>query len=300
MKTFRRLTRRSNTRIWNLSIGLIIACMVLSGCAGLEIGDIDIISAARTVEKVAKSFQDITPEQEYYIGRAVAATVAGQYPVYNNPRANMYINVLGQVLAQASDRPETYGGYHFQILDSNEINAFAAPGGFIFITRGMLRCAQHEDAVAAVLAHEIGHIQHKHGLQAIKKSRLTSALTTLAVEGVKAKGGGDLAELTGLFQDSIADITTTMINNGYSRSFEREADRAAVTIMERIGYNPNGLIDMLHVMEDLLEPGRLDFAKTHPSPASRIADIQKNIGDYNEVETPEVRRERFVTALGNI
>ena len=92
-------------------------------------------------------------------------------------------------LSKTSDLPETFGGYHFLILDSDEINAFAAPGGFIFVTRGLLRCCKHEDAAAAVLAHEIGHVELRHGLQAIKKSRITTALTTLGIAGVKTFGG---------------------------------------------------------------------------------------------------------------
>jgi predicted Zn-dependent protease len=196
--------------------------------------------------------------------------------------------------------PETFGGYHFLIQDSDEINALAAPGGLIFITRGMLRCCQHEDAVAAVLAHEIGHVQAKHGLQAVKKSRITSALTTIGIEGTKSFGGEELAELTETFENSISDITATLVNNGYSRGFEREADKAALTILKRVGYDPNGLVDMLSVMSKKLKPGGLDFAKTHPSPASRIADIQKIIGETTKVIKPEPRQARFMAGLGSI
>jgi predicted Zn-dependent protease len=247
-----------------------------------------------------KSFEDFTPEQEYYIGRTVGAIIVNQYQPYDNEDANRYINVLGQTLAQASDMPETFAGYRFLILDTEEINAFAAPGGLIFVSRGLLRCCQNEDAVAAVLAHEIGHVQLKHGLQAIKKSRVTAALTNVAIEGVKKHGDKELAELTQVFEDSIFDITTTLITNGYSRSFERQADMAAVTILQRVGYDPNGMIDMLTIMQERLQPGGLDFAKTHPSPEDRIADIQENIGSYSKVETPEVRQQRFIAALGNV
>ncbi len=76
--------------------------------------------------------------------------------------------MLGQSLVIFSDRPETFGGYHFLLLDSNEINAFAAPGGLILVTRGMLQCCANEDELAAVLAHEIAHVEKKHGLTAIK------------------------------------------------------------------------------------------------------------------------------------
>ncbi|MFC1824082.1 M48 family metalloprotease [Thermodesulfobacteriota bacterium] len=257
-------------------------------------------SVVKSVKAVAKTFEDFTPEQEYYIGRAVGAMVLTRYKPYENGEANAYINLLGQTLAQASDLPETFGGYHFLILDSDEINAFAAPGGLIFITRGLIKCCANEDALAAVLAHEIGHVQLKHGLQAIKKSRVTSALTTLAMEGAKTAAGGDLGQITQTFEDSISDITGTLINNGYSRSFEREADLAAVTILNRVGYNTSVLIDMLKEMGERLQPGASDFAKTHPSPANRIADIEGEMVETTAVAVPEVRLDRFKDVLGNI
>ncbi len=257
-------------------------------------------SITKGASAVARTFEDITPEQEYYIGRTVGATLTGRYKPYNDEKANYFINIIGQTLARASALPETFGGYHFLILDSDEIAAFAAPGGLIFVTRGMIRCCKHEDALAAVLAHEIGHIQGKHGLQAIKKSRVTTALTTLALEGAKSFGKKELAELTSTFEGSISDITSTLVNNGYSRSFERDADMAAVSILQAVGYDPNGLVDMLSVMKEQLKPGGLDFAKTHPSPESRISDIQKRIGKYAQVRTPASRQARFEAALGKI
>jgi len=249
---------------------------------------------------VAKSFQNITPEQEYYIGRSVGAIIISRYKPYTDLKANMYINLLGQTLAQASDLPETFGGYHFMILDSDEVNAFAAPGGLIFITTGMLRCSKNEEAIAATLAHEIAHVQFRHGLQAIKKSRITESLTILALEGVKNYGGKDLAKLTRSFEGSISDITKTMIDKGYSRSFERQADIASISILKRVGYDPNAFLGMLKVMEKRLKPGGFDFVKTHPSPSNRIADIKKSISAYAEVKTTSARHARFTEALGRI
>jgi predicted Zn-dependent protease len=277
---------------------ILLVCMfigIMSGCAGVSVEDMLNLAGA-----VAKSFEDFTPEQEYYIGRTVGAMIVNKYPPYDQAAANTYLNILGQTLAQASDRPETFKGYHFLILDTDEINAFAAPGGLIFISRGLLRCGKTEDAVAAVLAHEIGHVQQKHGLQAIKKSRITAALTSAAIVGIKAHGDKDLVALTETFGDSIADITNTLITNGYSRSFEKEADLAAVTILQRVGYDPNGMVDMLTMMKTKLQPGGLDFAKTHPSPDSRIADIQEKIGAYAAVKPSAVRQKRLTAALGNI
>jgi predicted Zn-dependent protease len=295
-----------------IGLGIMVLFVVfVSGCettqAIIDMGvSSDLITEAqgesisKSAKAVARSFEDFTPEQEYYMGRSVGAIILNKYKPYNNKKANDYLNLLGQTLSKASDMPETFGGYHFLIQDSDEINALAVPGGLIFITRGMLRCCQHEDAVAAVLAHEIGHVQAKHGLQAVKKSRITSALTTIGIEGAKSFGGEELAELTETFENSISDITATLVNNGYSRGFERKADKAALTILKRVGYDPNGLVDMLSVMSKKLKPGGLDFAKTHPSPARRIADIQKIIGETTEVMKPKPRQARFLAALGNI
>ncbi|TFG59602.1 MAG: peptidase M48 [Deltaproteobacteria bacterium] len=256
-------------------------------------------SINRSTAAIAKTQEDFTPEQEYYIGRSVGAVIANRYKPYPNAQANGYLNLLGQALAQASDRPETFGGYYFLILDSDEINAFAAPGGLIFVSRGMLRCCKSEDAVAAVLAHEIGHIQLRHGIQSIEKSRQTQALTILAAEGAKTFGGKALSDLTKTFEGSINDITSTLINSGYSRSFEQEADASAVRILSRVGYNPNALVAMLREMEGRLKPGGLDFAKTHPSPGSRINDIESIVGRAALAEPP-ARHERFRKAMGNI
>lgn len=294
---------------------IIMAAALLAGCesmdqvarigtaVGVATGTIDQAQAEsiqKSAKAVARTFQDFTPEQEYYIGRTVGAVIVNKYKPYNNPAANRYINLLGQTLARASDLPETFGGYHFLILDSDEINAFAASGGFIFITRGMLRCCRSEDAAAAVLAHEIGHVQTKHGLQAIKKSRVTAALTTLAVEGTKTFSGQELTELVSTFEGSITDITSTLITNGYSRQFEQQADQAAVTILQRVGYDPNGLLEMLQVMQDRLRPGGPDFAKTHPAPVSRMADIQKITGPYRAVAKPAPRQVRFLEFMKGI
>jgi predicted Zn-dependent protease len=257
-------------------------------------------SITKSAKAVAKTFEDFTPEQEYYIGRTVGAVILDKYQPYRNEKANAYVNLIGQTLAKASEMPETFGGYHFLIQDSDEINALAAPGGLIFVTRGILRCCHDEDAVAAVLAHEIGHIQSKHGLQAIKKSRVTAAITTLGVTGAKTFGGEELAQLTSTFEDSIADITATLVNNGYSRSFEHEADKAAITILKHIGYDPYALIDMLQVMSTRLKPGGLDFAKTHPSPESRIADIRTLCQKPVDLVRPKARQDRFVAALKGI
>jgi len=250
-------------------------------------------SLVKTSKAVAKSFEDITPEQEYYIGRSVAATLLSSYAPYDNRAVNEYVNLVGQTLAQFSDKPETFGGYHFLVLDSDEINAFAAPGGLILLTRGMLRCCRTEDALAAVLAHEIGHVQLAHGLRAIKTSRITDAWTILGTEAAKSLGGDALAQLTTAFEGSISDVTSTLTNSGYSRKLEREADQAAIEILNRAGYDPAALVDMLRMMGERLQPGGNDFAKTHPDPADRIRDIEEVLGTTSAAAVNPSRQSRF-------
>ncbi len=267
---------------------------------GLTIGGVPVGSAVKAGEALGKSFQDITPEQEYYIGRAVAANIVSTYPPSPNERFDMYLNTLGQTLAQASDRPDTFGGYHFLLLDSPEINAFAAPGGLILVTRGMVRLCKTEDDLAAVLAHEIAHVQGEHGLRSIKNSRLTSAFTIIATEAAKSYGPAQLSKLTEAFEGSITNVASTLMKSGYSRDLEREADKGAVIILRRVGYDPGALITMLTEMKKQLKPGGMDFAKTHPDPNDRIQDIKPLVGGVSAKPVSRERQQRFEAALTSL
>ncbi|MEI7879892.1 MAG: M48 family metalloprotease [bacterium] len=285
----------------------IALCALIAGCGTLEkISEVGtglaeasgVITAdqAQSINKSAaaidKASESMTPEQEYYIGRTVAATILSQNKPYDSRALTTYLNTVGQYLAMFSDKPETFGGYHFLIMDTPDINAFAAPGGFILVSRGMLRCCKTEEALAGVLAHEIGHVELNHGMLAIDKSRYSAVVTTLLAEGAKNLAGSNVAELTKAFEGSISDITSKMVNSGYARKYEFQADKAAVTILERAGYSPNGLLTMLQQMEKNLKPGGHDFAKTHPAPADRIAELAKLIKSSSQADAT-ARQARF-------
>ncbi len=246
----------------------------VAGASGYVPYSREIGSAVRAGTAVAKTMEDITPSQEYYIGRTVSAGIVNRYPVKANPAANNYLNLLGQVLVMASDKPSTYKGYHFLLLDTDEVVAFAAPSGFVFVSKGMVKLCKNEDDLAAVLAHEIGHVQHSHALAAISTSRITSALTIIASEGAQAAVGGYVGELTRLFEGSIDDITQTLVNSGYARGQENEADASAIKIMQRVGYDPAALIRVLETMKVKVQPGSTGFTSTHPPADDRIADIR--------------------------
>ncbi len=289
----------------------LLGAVLFCGCEGVgevgaEIGratgvltDSEAESVKRSAQAVERTWQDLTPEQEYYIGRAVAASVFQSYPPLDRPEANTYLNLLGQSLVVFSDRPETFGGYHFLLLDSDEINAFAAPGGLILVSRGMLQCCRNEDELAAVLAHEIGHVAMKHGLSSIKQGRLTTTFTIIASESAKQLGGEDLAALTEEFTGSVGDVVLTLTTSGYSRKQETRADAAAVELLRRAGYPETAMITMLERMDQRLgNAGGLGFAKTHPSAASRADALRPTVAASGAADT--VRQQRFAAAMQSV
>lgn len=258
-------------------------------------------SIVKSAEAVDKTLEDITPEQEYYIGRAVGATIITTYKVYDNNSANTYLNTLGQSVARFSDMPDTFKGYHFLILDTDEVNAFAAPGGFIFISRGMIRLCRTEDDLAAVVAHEVGHVQLRHAIGAIKSSRVTGALTTIAVEGTKSFTGDTLSQLTQAFEESITDISKTLMNSGYARGQEKAADTAAITILARMGYRQASLTDVLARMASVTHNSDSSgFGATHPPPDVRIKDLTAIINDSKTPVPTSARQKRFARAMSGI
>ena len=283
---------------------LVAGCETLQGlgtiakAAGVNPNVVD--GAVKSGESFMKAKEKLTPENEYYIGRAVTAQILGKYKPYDNRKANDYLNTLGQAIAAFSDKPETYKGYHFLILDSEEVNAFAAPGGLILVTRGLIRCCRDEDALAAVVAHEVGHVQLEHGLRAISASRWTSFMKTVAVEAGKSLGGEALKEAVGAFEGSIDDISQEMVNKGYSKKLEFEADKAAVAILTRSGYRPAGLTDMLTELGRRTKPGGGWCGHTLPSPEDRIAKAKAEIGSTPDVAAPAARKARFEKTMAGV
>ncbi|MFN8389810.1 MAG: M48 family metalloprotease [Bdellovibrionota bacterium] len=251
---------------------------------------------------VAKGVQSLSPEEEYYLGRGVAATVLGRYRPYNNAAVNAYVNKVAVTVAAFSDRPDTFGGYHVQILDTPEINAVSAPGGFIFISTGFLKLIPNEDALAAVLAHEVGHIVKGHGVKAISQANLTQAFLLLGKEAAASQGGNVVQELTATFGDSITDITNTLLSKGYGRSQEYEADAYGAEVLQRAGYNPQGLKVMLSRLEEAAHAAPSGgWMSTHPAPEDRINEVAKSLPAARPESAGEAARNaRFAKAMKGI
>jgi len=248
-------------------------------------GSMDMTNLFKAGDQLATAARGLDEQQEYYLGRGVAAVILAQYPLYRNASLTRYVNQVGQSLARFSDRPELWGGYRFGVLDSQEINAVSTPGGFVFISRGFLKIIQNEDALAAVLAHEIGHIVKGHGTAAISQANLTSALTTVGKEVVASQGGEVTQLVTRAFGDSIQEVTNTLLTKGYSRSQEYEADEYAAKLLAAVGYDQSGLTSMLEGLQKIESTNSSGgWFTTHPAPDRR----ERNIKDEISAPSPEI------------
>jgi beta-barrel assembly-enhancing protease len=285
------------------ALPLFALVLVMAGCSSLS--NLDFGQLAKAAQATSKASEEITPEQEYYIGRAVAATVLSMYKPWEGPKANDYINTLGQSLALSAVPPDPYNGYHFLILDSDEINAIGAPSGFILVTRGLLRCATSEDEVAAILAHEIGHVSLKHGMSAISSARKTEAALEIAKFAASSSDSTLLRNLTASFGGMVGDIVKNILTSGYSRDLEKQADMEAIRILHDVGYDANALVRVLTLMKTKLKPEGKDFAKTHPDPEVRIAYLNDAIRMQAAVPAAKPaqvkgRQTRYAAALQKI
>jgi predicted Zn-dependent protease len=252
----------------------------------------------RMAQQAAKAVRPMTEQEEYYVGRAVAATILGRYRLFSNERLTAYVNSIGQALALASDRPYIFGGYHFAILDTEEVNALSCPGGIIFITRGMLKKAQNEDQLAAILAHEVGHVNHRDGLASIQKSRWVEVLSILGSEGARKLGGAEMAKVVSLFEGSVDDVAKTLLVNGYGREQEMAADLGALTFLHRLGYSPYGLTDLLERMAREQTGGaKQGIFATHPGMNQRLASAESDIAKNQWPRKDDPARDRRFRGL---
>jgi len=246
---------------------------------------------AKTGQKAMAASRGLSDSEEYYLGRAVAARLLAKYPLSQNQQATAYVNQVGQSVATKSSMPRTYKGYHFGILETSDPNAYACPGGIILITRGLIKECQNEDELAAVLAHEVGHIANKDGVNSINRARWTEVLTTAGTEAVKQYGGGPAAQLVTIFEGSIDDVFKTIAVNGYSRRAEEAADRAAVTTLTRAGYNPAALAAILGRLNT--RGGGGGFFRSHPLTIQRVEAVKMLARETPPGPQEQTRTKRF-------
>ena len=216
----------------------------------------------------------------YYLGRAVAANILNSYrPYTRNQEMIQYVNLICQSLVINSFSPPTYNGFFVMILDSNEAYAFASPGGHIFISRGLIQAINSEDILAALIAHELSHVILRHGISIISDMKDYNEMSAMAdyaagmAAGMAAAAGRNTASIqkTLSFRDSITQMANALMVSGYSQPQEFEADREAMSLLSKAGYNPRALIDLLRILQQFPGGSRGGLLSTHPSPAERIS-----------------------------
>ena len=289
--------------IFLIITGALFSCKSIETVVDLGAGIVGVVdeNTANAISASAKAIgniaERISPEEEYYIGRAVAANILGTYKLYTeNQELTAYLNNICAAITINSPRPDIYNGYHVALLDNDEINAFATSGGHIFVTRGLVNAAKSEDALAGVIAHEVAHIQLKHSIKVIKNSRVIQAFLVTGTSAVGAATLTDVKQLTDAMNESVGEIVHTLINSGYSKPQEFEADNTALSLMAKAGYNPSGLIEMLKSLSAVQTTG-VGFGKTHPSPARRISNAKRSVKKYKVTDTSASRTTRFVETV---
>jgi beta-barrel assembly-enhancing protease len=230
-----------------------------------------ILSGATQVFSSAKEMDYPT---ERTIGESLALEGLQRFgtPV-KNEGLQQYINQVGNAVAANSTRPTI--PYQFAVLDSDVDNAFAVPGGVIFVSRELLRVVGNESELAGVLAHEVGHVANKHALKSIRRAQFLSGVSTITAANMKGDKGKQ-------FQSMIGDLQSVVFDKGLDKSMEFEADAAALETTYRTGYDPRGLINVLKKLQKVeatsIKKG--SWFSTHPPLDERIARLEDLMKKY--------------------
>jgi predicted Zn-dependent protease len=241
---------RLKTRASEL-LALLLAVALAAGCAttGINKGQPNIVST----------------EEEVKLGEGIAKEVNEQFDVYTDEKVAAYVQRVGERVARMSDRPDI--AYHFAVIEKDELNAFALPGGYIYIYSGLMQQLDDEAQLACVLAHEVGHVASRHATERLTMMYGYDVLASLIL-------GNDPDSYTRL----VSDIFASTGFLAYGRENEYEADMLGATYANNAGYDPEGLRELLEKLHDTgeREPSQLEeLLSTHPPTSSRIqrADV---------------------------
>jgi len=250
----------------------------------LSLSDLDSEKLISGGAKLTKAAVGISGEDEQKIGREVAAYLAARYGMLSDPAKTKYVNLVGRLVARHSGRTDI--PYHFGILKSEEINAWAAPGGYVFITEGLLNFLENEAQLAGVLAHEVSHISERHIVKAMRKADLLGA-------------GQDVASATGVGGDgytTLANFSIDLLNKGFSRSEELESDALGAVVAARAGYDPQAYRYALKRISFKTEKTDTLFAryhKTHPPIDKRLASMDTALKRVERGTPSVIAADRF-------
>jgi predicted Zn-dependent protease len=246
---------------------LMFSCNV--SAFSLNIGDVDIGGIAKAIEG-ATEMKQISQEKEIIMGQEIAANLLGAAGLVQDRELHDYINKLGLWLALQTDRPDL--PWTFGVLDDDDVNAFATPGGYIFVTKGLFRIMRNEAELAGVLSHEISHVIAYHHVEALQDQgfmKLVSGVTEATID----ENDRDMVEFA-------MNASQELYIKGLDKSDEYEADRMGVVIAARGGFDPFGLPACLQTLDGIsAEDSRIALLfKTHPLPADRLVRLDETMG----------------------
>ena len=270
-------------------------------CGGLNVQGID-LGRAVDIGSKALSSNKIPEKEEINMGAQMTAIILGSAPLHPNKELQAYVNKVGAWIAMHSERPKLK--WQFAVVDTDAINAFAMPGGYVVVTSGMLDILTNEAELAAILAHEIAHINRKHYLKAMEKAQSLSLVGDVALfagDVYKAKNPGKADkdfEKKQLVAEKLINTTTELYSKGLERDDEFQADSHAVTLVSRAGYDPYAVA---HVLQKLATM-RSDDSKlqllfnSHPKPTDRIKKIER-VYSKTKVNSGHLVESRFVSVM---
>lgn len=235
-----------------------------------------------------QALQPIAYKEEKAIGGRLAVEVFSRYGgAYDDPELLRYITLVGQAVADVSSRPDI--DYHFAILNTEHPNAFATPGGYVFVSIGLLKMIENEAQLAGVLAHEVAHISQKHALQTLERSRSLQGVSSLTL-AVMDKNPDMLDKL-------IDEVSNVLFTKGLDKNLEFEADKYGREFAYRMGYYPGGLQNFIHKLGKSAEGNKSIFMSTHPSAGERYSILKNSWSRYQKAALYPVLKKRLLSAL---
>ncbi|NOS82723.1 MAG: M48 family metalloprotease [Nitrospira sp.] len=273
---------------WICSLCLVACSLLLVSCKELEQATKIINNPTLTemVEKTKKAADALLPigyEAEIAIGQAIALQVVSRYGgVVNNPALTEYVNLVGLAVAHTCDRPDI--PYYFAVLNHDSINAFAAPGGYVFVTSGLIKQVRNEAELAAVLGHEIAHVSKKHILDVIQRSKQLTGATEAGLSFFKQ----DPSKFKGVVDEAVKKL----LDEGLDQGKEIEADQVGDVFAARVGYDPTAYVAFLSRLRTI-KGDDLAFFKTHPSFSTRIQAVQQTLQENGLKPNGVLLQERF-------
>ncbi len=271
---------------------LLLSVLLLASCVQGEDGPLGKLNIEEALQTAQKAFGEVDPEQEQLIGEEGVSVLLGAVPLVENDPVQRYVNRVGHWVALHTERRNL--NWKFGVLDSTDINAFAAPGGYILITKGLLLKMQSESELAGTLAHETVHVVRKHHLHAVQKNARLDLAVQLAKTQVDEEHEETMEKLSNGFKELYA--------RGLDKGDEFEADRMGVIIAARSGYDPYGLPAVLQTLAGM-NPNDSSLAflfKTHPPPAKRLSLLERLFNKLDPYARQPQLKQRFEQNIASL